>query len=92
MLLPLLQESIKMVHFGSKCSKPREGEKKLLHPQRQLLKDNKGREQEPSHKDTRSHTEVTLWYRICANKPETHLMNSNKGCKELLGQRSQSSD
>jgi hypothetical protein len=29
MLLPLLQESSEMVHFGSKCSKPREGGKKM---------------------------------------------------------------
>jgi hypothetical protein len=29
MLLPLLQESGEMVHFGSKCSWPREGGKKI---------------------------------------------------------------
>jgi len=50
MLLPLLQEQSEMVHFGSKCSKPREGKKNYcIHRDNYWRSDymyNKGREQE----------------------------------------------
>jgi len=71
MLLPLLQESSEMVHFGSKCGKPKEGEKNYcIHRDNYWRSDymySKEREQELLHKDTHNHTEVTLWNRICAN-------------------------